>query len=230
MPCTRGTACASPRMESRLSAPGDGYRYPTQRMVSRLQILTAVCGLVSVALFACSFVVFGFLHPDFNLLTDFISKLGGKGQPHAFGWNVVGFGIVGLALAAFGWLLGLCRNDRILGGCLMVAGFGFALAGTPTDFADSQSPLSKAHFVSICLSLAGYCFGLARLTGSKSTDAERIAATWVIALAILPVACVSGGISAEPVAHRIILIVVFSWVVLTSLRLLRSGTTANFER
>ena len=173
-------------------------------------------------------MLFGFLRPDFDFFVDFISKLGAKGQPYASCWNVVGFGAVGLLLAAFGWLFGLCRNDRVLGACLMVAGLGFSLAAIPTDFADAQSTLSKAHFVSICLSLAGYCFGLARLTGSRSTGFERITANWVIALAILPIVGVSGGVSAEPVAHRIILTVVFTWVVLSSLRLLRPDTTAEF--
>ncbi|MEO1211772.1 MAG: DUF998 domain-containing protein [Cyanobacteria bacterium J06638_20] len=189
-------------------------------MTRRLRLFTAVSGLLSVSFFVCSFMLFGFLHPDFDVFVDFISKLGAKGQPNAFCWNIVGFGSVGLLLAAFGWLFGLCKNDRVLGTCLMVAGFGFSLGAIPTDFADAQSPLSKAHFVSICLSLTGYCFGMARLTGSQSTDSERITANWVIALAILPIIGASGGVSAEPVAHRIILTVVFTWVVLSSLRLL----------
>ncbi|MEM7475924.1 MAG: DUF998 domain-containing protein [Planctomycetota bacterium] len=193
----------------------------------RLQILTAVCGMLSVVVFSCSFVVFGFLHPDFNVFEDFISKLGGIGQPNALFWNVVGFGAVGLLLAVFGWLFGLCRNDRVLGACLMVAGLGFALAAIPTDFSAPQSPISAAHFISICIALAGYCLGMARLTGSKSTAYDRIMANWVVALAILPIVCVSGGVSAEPVAHRIILIVVFTWVVLNSLRLLKPENAAE---
>lgn len=196
-------------------------------MARRLRILTAVCGLSAVSVFLGSFVVLGFLHPDFDAFGDFISKLGGKGQPHAFYWNVLGFGAVGLLLAAFGWLFGSCRNDRILGACLMVAGLGFALAAIPTDFAEPQSPLSAAHFVSICISLAGYCLGLARLTGSRSTDYDRIMANWVIALAILPIVGVTGGVLAEPVAHRVILTVVLTWVVLNSLRLLRSESTTE---
>ena len=196
-------------------------------MASRLRLLTAVSGLLSVSVFVCSFVLFGCLHPDFDVLGDFISKLGAIDQPNAIWWNVVGFGTVGLLLAAFGWLFGLCKNDRLLGACLTVAGFAFALAATPADFADAQSPLSKAHFVSICFSLAGYCFGLARLTGSRSTDRERVTANWVIALAICPIVCVSGGVSAEPVAHRIILIVVFTWIVVNSLQLLRPDSAAD---
>lgn len=197
-------------------------------MVRRVRILTATFGLLAVTLFASSFVLFGLLNPNFDLLGDFISKLGSKGQPYSNWWNLVGFAAVGLLLAAFGWLYGLCRNDRVLGTCLMVAGLGFALAAIPTDSSDSQSPLSKAHFVSICFSLAGYCFGLARLTSSKPTPLERIVANWVIALSILPIVCVSGGISTEPVAHRIILTVVFTWVVLNSILLLRPSTTPKF--
>ena len=64
----------------------------------------------------------------------------------------------------------------------MVAGFGFALAAIPADFSDVESPLSKAHFVSICLALAGYCFGLARLAGSRSSASERVTASWLIVL------------------------------------------------
>ncbi len=196
-------------------------------MARRLEVFTAACGLSSVSVFVCSFVLFGFLHPDFDIFGDFISKLGGKGQPYALWWNVLGFVVVGLLLAVFGWLFGLCRNDRLLGASLMVAGLGFSLAAIPTDLADTQSPLSKAHFVSICLSLAGFCFGLARLTGSRSPRHERIMANGVIALAIVPIVCVSGGVSAEPMAHRIILSVVFTWVVLISYRLLRSDITAE---
>ena len=190
-----------------------------------VQTLASVCGLSSVLLFLLAFLLFGFLHPSFDAVGDFISKLGGKGQPLALWWNIVGFGIVGLLLAAFGWLFGICRNDRILGGCLVVAGIGFGLGAIPADFSDPQSPFSAAHFVSICLSLAGYCLGLARLSGSRMPDEDREIANWVIALSLLPIICVSGGISAEPVAHRAILTVVFSWVVLNSLRLWKTEST-----
>ena len=192
-----------------------------------LRILTATCGLLSVSVFACAFFLFGFLRPDFDVCRDLISKLGARDRPYALCWNIFGFGAVGGLMASFGWLFGLCKNDRVFGSCLTVAGMGFAFAAIPTDFADEQSPFSRAHFVSICLSLAGYCLGLARLTGSQSPAHERIVAQWVIALAILPVFCVSGGVSAEPVAHRMILIIVFAWIVLKSLELLRLNANAE---
>lgn len=193
----------------------------------RLRLLAGICGLMSVSLFVITFILFAFLNPDFNAFSDFISELGSIGQPYGQVWNMIGFASVGLLLAAFGWLFGRCRNDRLLGACLVIAGFGFALGAIPTDFADAQSPLSKAHFASICISLAGYCCGLARLTGSQSTERERLTSNSVIALAVLPIVCVSGGVSAEPLAHRMILAIVFSWIVLTSLKLLRPDTTLS---
>ena len=209
---------------------GDRCRHATAKMDKGIRILTAVCGLLSVSVFVCSFMIFCFLHPGFDILGDFISKLGSKGQPYAICWNVSGFATVGLLLATFGWLFGLCQGDRVLGACLVVSGVGFTLAAIPADFADAQAPLSKAHFVSVCLSLAGFCFGLARLSGSRSTKQDRNIANVVIVLAIIPVVCVSGGVSAEPIAHRIILAVVFTWVVLSSIRLLRPDPTVEFVR
>ena len=190
-------------------------------MIRRLQFLTASCGLLAVSVFVSSFVLFSCIHPDFDAMRDYISKLGGLGQPNAIFWNIVGFGAVGILLSAFGWLFGLCRNDRVLGACLLVAGVGFSLAAIPTDFSEPKSPQSAAHFASVCLSLAGFCLGLARLTGPWSTDYDRKMANWVVGLAVLPIICCAGGVSAEPVAHRVILLVVFTWVVLNSMRLLR---------
>ena len=192
-------------------------------------LLAALSGLAAVVVFCLAFLILGLLHPNFDLLYDFVSKLGGKGQPNAVAWNLLGFGLVGLLFAVFGWNYGVLKNDRLLGGCLVFAGVGFLLGAVPTDFSNSNSPLSKAHFASICLALAGYCFGLARLTGSKVAESERIKSQWVIGLAILPVVCVSSGISAEPVAHRVILFVVFAWVVESSLNLLTSGRNRVVE-
>lgn len=215
------------QIEHQPRRPGYARRYPTKQMTKGLKTITAICGLLSVSVFVFSFVLFGFLRTDFDFVRDFISKLGGKGQPYAFYWNALGFTAVGILLAAFGWCFGLCKSDRVLGACLMASGLGFALAAIPADFTDAQSPLSKAHFVSVCISLAGLCFGLARLAGSRSTKNDRVTANVVIALAIIPIVCASVGISAEPVSHRIILTVVFAWVLLNSIRLLTPATTTG---
>ena len=195
-------------------------------MSNRIRISTGVLGLASVALFACAFFSIAILNRNFDVTSDYISKLGSNGQPYAIYWNTLGFGLVGLALAAFGWCFGLCMNDRLLGTCILVSGLGFAMAAIPTDLSDATSELSKAHYVSVCVALAGWCLGLARLSSSSFPDHfARDSATYTILLSFVPLLCIGGGISAEPIAHRIVLVVVFGWTILNSLRLLRPNVT-----
>lgn len=191
-------------------------------MSRRIRIITAFLGLSSVSVFVASFFLFACLNSDFRIAGDYISKLGAEDQPYAGWWNFIGFATVGIVLASFGWFFGLCRNDRVLGACLVVSGIGFALAAVPTDFTDAQSPLSKAHYASICFSLAGWCCGLARLLSDGSTnDFARTTASYSVVLGLFPMVCISGGVSAEPIAHRIVLVVVFGWIVLNCLHLLK---------
>ncbi len=200
---------------------GDLCRYAAPLMNLRIRIVTGILGLSAVLTFVVAFLVIGALTPDFHLAGDYISKLGSRGQPYAGWWNAIGFGVVGLAFALFGFLFGLCTNDRVLGACLLIAGLGFACAAIPTDFTDEYATLSKAHYASICFGLAGWCFALARLIGAESTnDFARKTATYTITLSLLPMIAIGGGGSAEPVAHRIVMLVVFIWVVSNSLQLL----------
>ncbi len=202
--------------------------YVDQPMVGPGRILAALFGLLSVAIFAGAYFSIGLLAPDFDIAGDYISELGAQGRPYAGYWNLIGFGIVGCALALFGWFFGLCRDDRILGGCLAVAGIGFAFAAIPADFSEAHSPLSKAHYAAICFSLAGWCCGLARLACGRSTnDFAQTTANYSVALALLPMVCIGGGISAEPIAHRLVLVVAFTWVTLNSIQLLRQSSLAK---
>jgi len=200
-------------------------------MNTRIRIITALLGLSSVSIFVVSFFLFAALSQNFDIAGDYISKLGAEGQAYASWWNVIGFATVGIVLATFGWFFGLSRKDRVLGVCLMVSGIGFALAAIPTDFNDAHSALSKAHYASICFSLAGWCCGLARLFGERSaSDFAQTTASYSVVLALLPMICIGGGVSAEPIAHRIVLVVVFAWIVLNSIQLLRPDFSKRIER
>ncbi len=95
-------------------------------MTKGLKSITAICGLLSVSVFVFSFVLFGFLHTDFDFVRDFISKLGGKGQPNAFYWNAFGFTAVGILLGAFGGCFGLRgRTSIVCGGVGCFWGWGW---------------------------------------------------------------------------------------------------------
>lgn len=195
-------------------------------MNPRTRKATGILGLVSVTLFASAFFLIAVLNRNFDVASDYISKLGSNGQPYAFYWNTFGFGLVGLAMASFGWGFGLCMNDRVLGACVLVSGLGFAMAEIPTNLSNATSELSKAHYVSVCVALAGWCLGLARLSSSKIPDRfARHSANYTILLSLLPLLGIGGGISAEPIAHRILLVVVFGWINVISFRLLRSTST-----
>jgi len=68
--------------------------------------------------------------------------------------------------------------------------------------------------------------GLARLARDRSAKGfAQTTANYSVGFALLPMICISGGISAEPIAHRIVLAVVFAWIVLNSIQLLRLSLT-----
>ena len=188
------------------------------------RFLAPLFGLGAVGLFVISYLILAVLNPEFDWLRDHISKLGAENQPFAMIWNITGFATVGICLGIFGWTFGSVMNDRLLGTCLAVAGVGFAMAAIPTDFDNTQSPLSKAHYVSLCLSLAGWCLGLARLmnTSPQNSNHHRYA-SYAVGMALLPIAGTSTQLSGEPLAQRIVLAIVFTWIVLTSLQLLTSS-------
>lgn len=182
--------------------------------------ITAGLGLASVGLFLFAFLLCSFLNPDFHLLCDYISKLGASQQPYAIVFNVIGFAMVGMTFAMFGYSLGVTVGDRVLGTCLASTGVAFALAAIPTDLSQAEAVASRLHFAAVCLGLGGWCIALARLSQLEQRDTDlKLGAGLVTALAIVPILCVGGGVSSEPVAQRFLLLLVFCWVIHISLRL-----------
>lgn len=186
--------------------------------------LAAMLGISAVGLFGFALVVLSGLNPGFNPLDDYVSKLGAVGQPYALWWNVIGFVVVGALLAGFGLTYGRILQDRFVGVLLALFGVGFGTAGVPIDLGDGSSPLSKAHVVAICLGLAAWMFGLARMAylpslGKSTHSSAKIAA----ALLVLPMLGQGAQLWSMPVTHRLVFLVVFGWVAITSIRLLRGA-------
>ncbi|TWT79754.1 hypothetical protein CA13_11610 [Planctomycetes bacterium CA13] len=183
--------------------------------------IAAFLGLLGVGLFCTAFIVCSILTPDFDPLDDFISKLGAQGQPCEVWWNAIGFLTVGVTLAAFGYAFGRMITDTTTGLWLALSGIGFALAAIPTDLVNAEASLSKAHFVSICLALAGWCFGLARVSGLSSLNRfVKRKAEIASVLVVIPMIGYGTGLITMPTTHRLVLGVVFGWVTFTSLDLL----------
>ena len=89
-------------------------------------------------------------------------------------------------------------------GYWVYAGLGFALAGIPTDFADAEAGLSRLHFASICLGLAGWCFALARISHANSgSKFVRTTGTYAALCSVLPLLGLGAGASPAPIAQKL---------------------------
>lgn len=190
-------------------------------MENNFQKKTGILGLFSVIIFMVALVFFGNLNPTFNFWEDFVSKLGATGEPHAMWWNFIGFGIVGMMLFGFGILYGKVIKDEFAGVLLSLFGIGFAFTAFPIDMEQSNTSISKAHIVAICLALAFWLFGLARISYNvlihkKIRDRANLTAILIVTSMI--------GFTFElwsmPITHRLVFLVVFGWMVITSVELL----------
>ena len=182
---------------------------------------SGILGLLSVLVFIASLILFGILNPEFNFVEDFVSKLGAKGEPNALWWNVIGFGLVGIILFGFGIFYGKFLEDKLAGLLLAFFGIGFSFTAFPIDMVDSNTPISKAHIVSICLALAFWLFGLAKIS-HNNLNRKRIRIRANIA-AILIVTSMIGftfGWWSMPITHRFVFVIVFGWTAVTSIELL----------
>jgi len=178
-------------------------------------------GLLSVVVLLVALAIFGSVNREFSFFNDFISKLGAKGEPHAIWWNLIGFIVVGLLLFLFGLLYGILLNDRLLAVLLSFFGIGFALTAIPMDMQVSNSPVSKAHIVVVCLGLAFWLFGLARLGYNRRLE-KRIRKRANITALILVVSMIGFVLDlwSMPITHRLVFGIVFGWTAITSLELL----------
>lgn len=180
-----------------------------------------VLGLAGVILFISSLVIFGKLNSEFDFQQDFVSKLGAIGEPNAIWWNIVGFGLVGSLLAGFGVAYGRTLNDNIAGWLLALFGVGFAFTSVPIDSIDSRTPISKVHIVAICLALAFWLFGLARISyNSANRKSVRNRANIAAVLIVISMMGFVFDFWSMPITHRLVFAVVFGWTAITSIELI----------
>ena len=180
--------------------------------------LSAVFGVSSVCVFVLTFILCWLLTPGYNPIFDHISKLGTVDSPCGLIWNTIGFGLVGALLAIHGVCFGLALGDRVLALALLIGGIGFSIAAIPTDFADASSTLTRAHYASVCVALGGWFCGMARLLSLGTLDRiTSLASHCALVLVIVPIVAAETSASPEALSHRMILVVLFSWVVVNCL-------------
>ena len=147
-----------------------------------------ILGLLSILIFIATLLIFGFLNSDFSFVNNFVSKLGAKGAPNAFWFNLFGFSTVGILLFVFGLTYGKLLNDKLLSVLLSLFGVGFGFTAIPIDMQLSGAPLSKTHIFSICLGLAFWLLGLSRLAYNRQLrKGIRTRANFTAAVLILSI-------------------------------------------
>ena len=121
--------------------------------------LSAACGILAFLVFWIALLVFAAVRPEYSHLTKAISELGVIGAPQAVAWNLVGFIVPGLLLAACGAGLATAIDGRrgALWWLLVLSGVAFAGTGfIPAEMQNGsplmQSPLTQGHVLMSLLS------------------------------------------------------------------------------
>jgi len=117
-----------------------------------------VCSVLATAIFWIALIEFGAVRTDYSQLTKAVSELGAVGAPHALAWNVLGFIVPGLLLAACGIAIATVVDERrVLRWMLAGSGIAFAATGVlPAVMQDGspvmQAPSTVGHVVMLLLS------------------------------------------------------------------------------
>jgi len=187
-----------------------------------------IIGLLSVLILIIALLIFGYSNTEFSFIDDFISKLGAKGEPNAIWFNLIGFVTVGFLLFVFGLTYGKLLNDKLLSTLLSFFGLGFAFTAIPIDMQMSNTPVSKAHIVAICLGLAFWLFGLSRLGYNRQLKKKvRYRANFTAVVLTISMIGFVLGLWSMPITHRLVFGIVFGWTAITSLELIYNGKKLN---
>jgi hypothetical protein len=115
--------------------------------------------VLAATVFWIALLTFGSLRPDYSQFTKAVSELGALGAPHALAWNVVGFIVPGLLLAACGAAIATAVDGLGTVVRWLLTGSGIAFAGTGVFPAVMQhgspvmqAPTTVGHVVMLLLS------------------------------------------------------------------------------
>jgi hypothetical membrane protein len=174
-----------------------------------------VCSLLAATVFWTALLAFGSLRADYSQLTKAVSELGAIGAPHALAWNVLGFIVPGLLLAACGVAIGTASDG--LGSVLrwLLTGSGIAFAGTGVFPAVMQygSPVMQApstvgHVVMLLLSsvlwLVAIGVLLRKITITREPRLRRLL-TPVVVVTVIALAGLAANVlhhAIPPLEHR----------------------------
>lgn len=130
---------------------------------------------------------FAALRPDYAHATKAVSELGAWGAPNMWVFNVLGYVLPGLMLAACGWLLGRAAKSTAIAVLLALSGAGVAVAGVfPADMSDYRSFTTMGHLAGSTGSLLAWALALicSILLARKSWPALAAVSAAALALTV----------------------------------------------
>lgn len=183
---------------------------------------TGWIGLAATGLFAAALALFAALDPAYSHLTNAVSELGVVGAPNQLAWNLIGFIAVGVLLAAFGRGLGQLVHTPSAGWLLILFGLAFAATAIPADMSDLGGPGSMAHIAASQAVLLFWALALIRLLFVKRFGPGLRAMTALaLVLAVGTIVVRGADLLPSGLTQRLSFAVVFGWVLVTSLVLIR---------
>ncbi|HEX8308837.1 MAG TPA: DUF998 domain-containing protein [Allosphingosinicella sp.] len=185
---------------------------------------TAFLGLAASVLFFLALSAFGALDPAYSHTTKAVSELGSVGAPNQLSWNLIGFLAVGVLLALFGWRLGGRVDDRAAKWSLMLFGLSFAATAIPADMNNLRSAGSTAHIVASIAAFLFWALALIRLVWiNVPLRGLKLVAGIALVLAVGSIILRTSELLLPGLAQRISFSVMFGWVAVAAILLLRSA-------
>ena len=201
----------------------------------------AVTGLLAPLVFILAALAASALHPGYDHLKNFVSELGATGAPAAGIMNFGGFLVYGLLMMAFAWAVhrGIRADPGGWLGPTVLALYGLAYVGVglaPCDAGCQAAAPSLHHRLHLLLGelvlLTAVLSPFTLYVRMVKDPGWRSLATLTL---LLPgsawlVLQASGLGVAGAIRQRLWLLLLFIWIELVALRLLRSGASAGSLR
>jgi hypothetical membrane protein len=207
----------------------------TSNVVASRSVALAACGVAAPLVFTAAAIAASINYPDYDHLKNFISELGATGAPGAAVMNFAGFLPFGLLMLAFA--LAVHRGIRPdVGGWLaptVLALYGLAYIGVafapcdPGCQAATPSLHHRIHFLLgdfIVLAAVVGPFALYPRMAKDPLWRSLVLATLVLPATAWVILELSGVGVPGALRQRLWLLLIFIWLELVAVRLIRLGT------
>ena len=198
--------------------------------MNKFKKFSAWCGIIAPVLLFLTIIILGFLNPDYSHIIEGISGLGAVGEPNAIVMNFIGFFIIGILIMffSFGIHKGINQGKESKTGMvfLFLCGVFWVLIGLfPIGAVNSFS--ERVHGLAAFFSFLSGGIGIMIISRKFKKDAYwkkyslysllsgLIIITGVLFLGRLGI---YGGLN-----QRIFLAVLFLWIELTAINLLKKA-------